>query len=171
MRPHDIGFDEYYGYYPAQKEITQRFDARRYPDLVNDPEKLKAFEAIAPEDHLTHGFKGGRTLKLNRVKSTSDMGRAEKVLADFTVRKIKELAKKDRPFFIEHCFMKVHADNFPNPELGTLSKSKYFYKEAVAEVDLHVGAIVKAIEDAGVIDNTFYLFYFGQRAANGLMAG
>ena len=23
MRPHDIGFDEYFGYYPAQKEITQ----------------------------------------------------------------------------------------------------------------------------------------------------
>ncbi|GJM04579.1 MAG: hypothetical protein DHS20C09_05700 [marine bacterium B5-7] len=30
MRPHDVGFDEYYGYYPAQKEITQGIDSRRF---------------------------------------------------------------------------------------------------------------------------------------------
>ena len=59
MRPHDVGFDEYYGYYPAQKEITQGIDPRRFPDLVNNPERLAAFEAVRPDDHLIHGFKGG----------------------------------------------------------------------------------------------------------------
>jgi hypothetical protein len=34
MRPHDVGFDEFYGYYPAAKELTQQLDKRRYPDLV-----------------------------------------------------------------------------------------------------------------------------------------
>jgi len=63
MRPHDVGFDEYYGYYPAQKEISQRVDPRRYPGLALDAERLAAFEAVGPEDHLTHGFKGGRTEK------------------------------------------------------------------------------------------------------------
>lgn len=57
MRPHDVGFDEYYGYYPAQKEITQGVDSRRYPDLVLDEEMMKAFESIRPANHLTHGFK------------------------------------------------------------------------------------------------------------------
>ncbi|QDU82323.1 Arylsulfatase [Polystyrenella longa] len=158
MRPHDIGFDEYYGYYPAQKEISQRYDARRFPDLVNDPERMRAFEAIAPDDHLIHGFKGGRTEKVSQIQSIEDMGRAEKGLADFTVQRIKELAKKDQPFFIEHCFMKVHCDNFPNPDLGTLSAAKYYYKEAVAEVDLHVGEIVKALDEAGELENTFIFF-------------
>lgn len=158
MRPHDIGFDEFYGYYPAQKEITQDVDPRRYPDLVNDPEKLRAFEGIAPADHLTHGFKGGRTEQLARIQSTEDMGRAEKVLADFTIAKIRDLAQKDEPFFIEHCFMKVHCDNFPNPDLGPLSAARYFYKEAVAEVDLHVGEIVKALDEAGVLENTLVFF-------------
>jgi len=67
------------------------------------------------------------------------MGRADKVLADFSIKRIKELAKGNQPFFIEHCFMKVHCDNFPNPDLGSLSEAKYYYKEAVAEVDLHIG--------------------------------
>ena len=158
MRPHDVGFDEYYGYYSAQKEISQGKDARRYPDLVMNKERLAAFEAIKPDDHLVHGFKGGKTEKISQVKSTEDMGRADKVLADFTIKKIKEAAKGDKPFFIEHCFMKVHCDNFPNPDLAPLSAAKYYYKEAVAEVDLHVGEIIKALEEAGVADNTFVFF-------------
>ncbi|MGI9241559.1 MAG: sulfatase-like hydrolase/transferase, partial [Verrucomicrobiales bacterium] len=67
MRPHDVGFDEYFGYYPAQKEISQGKDARRYPDLVNDPELSAAFEGIKPDDHLIHGFKGGRTENVSQV--------------------------------------------------------------------------------------------------------
>jgi arylsulfatase len=158
MRPHDVGFDEFYGYYPAQKEISQRFDARRYPDLVGNEERMKDFESIAPEDHLVHGFGTGETNKLARVESLEDMGRAEQVLADFTCKRIAELAKGDKPFFIEHCFMKVHADNHPNPDLFPLSAARYAYKEAVAEVDLHVGAIVAALRAAGVLDNTLVFF-------------
>lgn len=155
MRPHDVGFDEYYGYYPAQKEISQRVDPRRYPGLVLDPERLAAFEAVGPEDHLTHGFKGGRTEKLAQIKSIEDMGRVDGVLAQHTLKRIAELAKGDKPFFIEHCFMKVHCDNFANPDLAGKSEAKYPYKDAVHEVDVHVGAIIKALEEAGVLENTF----------------
>jgi len=158
LRPHDVGFDEYYGYYPAQKEITQRVDPRRYPDLVLDREKFAAFEGIAPEDHLIHGWKGGKTDQVSQIQSTEDMGRADQVLADFSVERIKVLAKEDKPFFLEHCFMKVHADNFPHPDLAGLSASKYAYKDAVTEVDLHVGAILKALDEAGVLENTLVFF-------------
>lgn len=158
MRPHDVGFDEYYGYYPAQKEITQGKDARRYPDLVDNEELHEAFEGVKPNDHLIHGFKGGKTEEVSQVKTTDDMGRADKALVDFTISKIKEAAKGDKPFFIEHCFMKVHCDNFPNPDLGPLSAARYAYKEAVAEVDLHTGEIIKALDEAGVLENTFVFF-------------
>ncbi len=155
MRPHDVGFDEYFGYYPAQKEISQRYDARRYPDLVFDPEKYAAFEGIAPEDHLIHGFKNGQTKLVSQIRSTDDMGRADKVLADHTISTIRKLSKSSQPFFIEHCFMKVHCDNFRNPDLGPLSAAKYAYKEAVAEVDLHIGGIMKALDESGQLENTF----------------
>ena len=155
MRPHDVGFDEYYGYYPAQKEISQGVDPRRYPDLVLDKEKFADFEGVAPNNHLIHGWKGGKTEELSQVQSIEDMGRADQVLTDFSVQKIKELAQKDEPFFIEHCFMKVHCDNFDNPDYPGLSASKYPYKNAVVEVDMHVGTILKTLEEAGVLENTF----------------
>ena len=46
-----------------------------------------AFEGIAPDNHLIHGFKGGKTNEVSQVDSTEDMGRADQVLADFTIRK------------------------------------------------------------------------------------
>ena len=161
MRPHEVGFDEYYGYYAAQKEISQGVDARRYPDLVNDSEKFAAFEELGIGRDLVYGVKGmPEPQVISTVKSTDDMGRADQVLADWTVAKIAELAVKEngvqkKPFFLEHCFMKVHCDNFDNPDLGALSASKYPYRNAIAEVDLHIGAIMEALDDAGVLENTF----------------
>jgi arylsulfatase A-like enzyme len=155
MRPHDIGFDEFYGYYPAQKEISQRVDERRYPSLVLNSKLMKDFESLGIGHHLEHGFKGGRTEELSSIDSTEDMGRADQALADFTISKIKELAKGSKPFFIEHCFMKAHCDNFANPELQGISASKYPYKDAIAEVDLHIGAFIETLEKAGVLENTF----------------
>jgi len=158
MRPHDVGFDQFYGYYPAEKEISQIFDKRRYPDLVLDKEKLAAFMKNKPSHSLIEGFKGGPTRTVSQVKSIEDMSRADQVLADFTIQKIKQLAKKDQPFFIEHCFMKVHCDNFANPDLEGLSASKYPYKDAVVEVDLHIGNIIKTLREEGLLENTFIFF-------------
>jgi arylsulfatase len=83
------------------------------------------------------------------------MGRADAQLAEFSIKKIGELAKGNKPFFLEHCFMKVHADNFSNPDYEGLSASKYQYKDCLCEVDLLIGKIVTAIEAAGVLENTF----------------
>ena len=155
MRPHDIGFDEYYGYYSANKEISQGVDPHRYPDLVLNKELFEAFEGIRTSDHLIHGWKGGKTEEVSQIKSLDDIGRADQVLADFTIAKIKELARLDKPFFLEHAFMKVHADNQDNPDYPGLSAAKYQYKNAVAEVDMHIGNIMKALDEAGMLENTF----------------
>lgn len=100
MRPHDIGFDEYYGYYPAQKEVSQGVDPRRYPDLVLNKELFEAFESIKPDNHLIHGFKGRKTEKLSQIKSIEDIGRADQVLTDFSIEKIKEISKPVNHFLL-----------------------------------------------------------------------
>lgn len=155
MRPHDIGFDQFYGYYPAQKEISQRVDGRRYPSLIHDKLMMAAFENLGIGHHLVHGWKDGRTEKVSSVDSTEDMARADQALADFTVKEIQRMAKGDQPFFIEHCFMKVHCDNFAHPDFQGTSASKYPYKDAIVEVDHHIGTLMEALKSSGALDNTF----------------
>ena len=157
MRPHDIGFDEYYGYYEAEKEISQGVDKRRYPDLVLNPERSKMLKDTGSSDALIHGFKGGKTEEISHIESIEQMAEADMGLAKFTVEKIAELAKAGKPFFLEHAFMKVHCDNFAAKAFEGKSGSKYPYKDAVVEVDAHIGEIVKALDDAGVLDDTLVI--------------
>lgn len=65
MRPFEIGFDEYYGYYAAEKEISQSYDKRRYPDLVLDSFKLAAYEKLGASRDLVFGKKGGKEQLFN----------------------------------------------------------------------------------------------------------
>lgn len=155
MRPHDIGFDEFYGFYEAQKEISQGVDKRRYPDLVLNPERLEMLRRTGSSASLVHGFKDGTTTDVETIDSLEEMAEADKMLRDFTLQKIPELAAGDKPFFLEHAFMKVHADNFAAKEFEGKSAGKYPYKDAVVEVDAYIGEIVDALDKAGVLDNTF----------------
>jgi arylsulfatase A-like enzyme len=155
MRPHDVGFDEFYGYYGAQKEITQHVYKERYPDLVLNPERLEMLNKTGASVALVHGLKGGKTTEVQQVDSLEKMAEGDRLLKEFSVAKIKELAKDPKPFFLEHAFMKVHADNFASKAFEGKSASKYPYKDAVVEVDAYIGEIVKALDEAGVLDNTF----------------
>ena len=155
MRPFEIGFDEFYGFYRAEKEYTQEFDARRYPDLVLDPFKLEAYRKLGASDDLIYGVKGGQPQVVEKVSSIEDIAEGDKKLKEFTIKRIHELAKSDKPWFIEHAFMKVHADCFASKEFEGKSASKYPYKDAVVEVDAYIGQILQALRDTGQLDNTF----------------
>lgn len=156
MRPFEVGFDEFYGFYGAEKEISQEFDPRRYPDLALDPEKLAAYHALETDIDLVSGSKGDTDDKV-AIKTTgvADIAEADLRLRDYSVKRIGELAQGDKPFFLTHAFMKVHTDNFPSKEFTGASASKYAYKDAVVEVDAIIGDIVTALDAAGVLDNTF----------------
>jgi arylsulfatase len=155
MRPHEVGFDEFYGYYPAQKELSQPFDKRRYPDLVLNRERLQMLRDAGGSEALIHGTKGGPTREVQKIASVEDVAEGDHIIKEFTLKKIAELAKGNKPFFLEHAFMKVHSDNFPSKAFEGKSGSKFPYKDAVVEVDAYIGEIVKSLEDAGVLENTF----------------
>jgi len=156
MRPFEVGFDEFYGFYSAQKEISQEFDPRRYPDLVLDPEKLDAYHAMESDIDLVAGNKGDSDARVViKTEGLEDVAEADLRLRDYTVQRIGELAKGDKPFFLTHAFMKVHTDNFPSKQFTGASASKYPYKDSLVEVDAIIGDIVAALDQAGVLDNTF----------------
>ncbi len=156
MRPFEVGFDEWYGYYGAEKEISQEFDQRLYPDLVLDADKLAAYRSMGADIDLVAAKKGDADdTVVNKTTSVEDVAEADIRLRDYSVRRIGEMAKQDKPFLLYHAFMKVHTDNFPSAQFTGASSSKYPYKDAVVEVDAIIGDIVAALEAAGVLENTF----------------
>lgn len=155
MRPHDVGFDEFYGFYKAQKEYTQAYDPRRFPDLALDADKLERYLSIGSDNDLVYGLADGTTEAIETISSPEQMAEADVKLKDYTVARLRELAEDDQPFFISHAFMKVHADNFAAEEFRGASASKFPYKDSVVEVDAHIGEIVAALKEVGELDSTF----------------
>ena len=158
MRPFEVGFDEFQGYYASQKELTQQVDGRRYPDLVYDTEKLARFKEMGGKIDMVYGRKGEEEKVVEPTTSIEQFAEADQILARFTIDRIQALAKGDKPFFIAHNFMRVHADNHPSKEFRGKSASKYPYKDNVVEVDALVGRIMASLEEAGVAENTFVFF-------------
>lgn len=155
MRPFDVGFDEFYGYYGAEKEISQEFDKRRYPDLVLDSFKLDAYHKSGAAKDLVYGKKGGKEQLIKATTSVEDMAEADQVLKDFSIKKIREFSKSGESFFLEHSFMKVHTDVWASKKYEGKSASKYPYKDGVVEVDAIIGEIVNELEKNGLLENTF----------------
>lgn len=87
MRPHDVGFDEFYGFYEAEKEISQGVDKRRYPDLVLNPERLAMLKKTGSSESLVHGWKGGKTEDVEKIDSIEKMAEGDRMVRDFSVKK------------------------------------------------------------------------------------
>ncbi|NRH30004.1 arylsulfatase [Pseudomonas sp. MS19] len=155
MRPWEVGFDEFQGYYASQKELTQQFDGGRYPDLVYDSEKLGRFKKLGGKIDMYYGAKGKGEKVVEKTTSVEQFSEADQTLANFTIERIQALAKTDQPFFIAHNFMRVHADNHASKKFRGSSASKYPFKDNVVEVDTLVGRIVDSLDKAGVLENTF----------------
>lgn len=158
MRPHEVGFDEFQGYYASQKELTQQIDERRYPDLVLNPERLKKFQQASGKVDMYYARKGEGEKIVEKTTSIEQFAEADHTLTAFTIDRINSLAKADKPFFVAHNFMRVHADNHPSKAFKGKSAAKYQYRDNVVEVDSHVGNIIQALKDAGVAENTFVFF-------------
>ncbi|WP_282063708.1 arylsulfatase [Roseobacter litoralis] len=155
MRPHDVGFDEFYGFYKAQKEYTQAYDERRFPDLVLDQDKFDRYQSIGSNNDLIYGLADGTTETIETITSPAQMAEGDTRLKDYTVQRIRALAEGGQPFYISHSFMKVHADNFSSEAFKGASASKFPYRDNMVEVDSHIGEIVDALEEVGALDNTF----------------
>ncbi len=71
---------------------------------------------------------------------------------------LDQVAKSDKPFFMNVNFMKVHQPNLPHPDFIHKSLSKSKYADSVVELDAHIGAIMDKLRALGLDKNTF-VFY------------
>lgn len=120
-----------------------------------DQDKLDRYQSIGSDNNLIYGLADGTTQIIEAIDSTEKMAEADIKLRDYTIKRIREMARDDTPFYLSHAFMKVHADNFPAKEFRGASASKFPYKDNLVEVDAHIGAIVDVLEEVGELENTF----------------
>ena len=71
MRPHDVGFDEFYGFYEAEKEISQPSTNAAIPTSCSIPNGSQMLRRPGRATALVHGFKGGADRRTSRRSTVS----------------------------------------------------------------------------------------------------
>src|SRR5437773_10157896 len=165
-RPTKQGIDRWFGY------NCQRVAHSHYPSYLWDNDQR--FPLKNPEQSGHERLPAGADP--NDERSYIDFTGAEygmDVITDQAVKFVRD--NKDRPFFlyyptiIPHASFQVPADSlaeykdaFPEtPYLGNYiphRTPRAAYAAMITRLDRHVGMIVKAIREAGLFDNTIFVF-------------
>jgi len=141
--PNAQGFDEWYG-------IPRTTDEALWP---SEP---AATAAGAEFEHIMEGRKGEKSREL----AVYDLEQRRLIDAEITLRTIdfmKRSVQVGKPFYAYVPFTLVHFPTLPNPKFAGKTGFGDF-PDALAEMDVHVGEILDAMDDLRIRDNTIVVF-------------
>jgi len=160
------GFDEFYG-------NLYHLNAEEEPELPDYP-KDPAFRAkygprgamdckAADKDDDTvdprFGKVGKQVIKDTGPLTKKRMETIDDDTADRAVDFINRQAKAAKPFFVWVNFTHMHFRTHVKPESkGQSGRWMSEYVDAMIDHDKNVGTVLKALDDAGIADNTFVMY-------------
>ncbi len=144
--PTEQGFDEWWGF-PFSTGVTwfqEAYIEHNYKPGLKRPPYI---------------FEGRTGEKLKKVKVYNNEMRpfVDETIAQKSVKYINDHAKSKRPFFLYIPWSLVHHPSLPHPDFAGKSGSGRF-ADAMMEHDYRVGQVVKAIDEAGIADNTIVIY-------------
>ncbi|WP_435011721.1 arylsulfatase [Tundrisphaera lichenicola] len=160
------GFDEFYG-------NLYHLNAEEEPELPDYP-KDPAFRAkygprgvldakATDQDDETVDPRFGKVGK-QTIKDTGPLTkkRMETIDDDIAARSaayIEQHSKTDKPFFLWVNFTHMHFRTHVKPESkGQSGRWQSEYHDAMIDHDKNVGMVLKALDDAGIADDTFVMY-------------
>jgi arylsulfatase len=149
--PTNHGFDEFLGnlYHLNAEEEPENED---YPD----PEKYPNFKKKYGPRGVIHSYADGRVedtgpLTKKRMETIDDE------TSDAAVEFIKKTVKEGKPFFVWWNGTRMHFRTHVKEELRGISGQDE-YADGMVEHDMHVGKLLKLLDDLGVTENTIVMY-------------
>jgi arylsulfatase A-like enzyme len=160
------GFDEFYGnlyHLNAEEEPEHRdypkdpaFRAKYGPRGVLD---CKATDKDDPTVDPRFGRVGKQTIVDTGPLTKKRMETIDDDVAARAADYIKRKAKSGEPFFAWVNFTHMHFRTHVKPKsVGQSGRWMSEYVDAMIDHDKNVGTVLKALEDAGIADNTFVMY-------------
>ena len=163
------GFDEFYGnlYHLNAEEEPELPDYPRAPDFPHFHERFgprgvldsKATDIDDPAVDPRFGRTGKQTIVDTGPLTKKRMETIDDDIAARSADYIKRQAQADQPFFLWVNFTHMHFRTHTKPEsVGQSGRWQSEYHDTMIDHDKNVGAVLKALDDAGITDNTFVMY-------------
>ena len=163
------GFDEFYGnlYHLNAEEEPELADYPKAPDFPHFHERFGPRGVLdskaTDRDDATVDPRFGRVGK-QTIRDTGPLTkkRMETIDDDIAARAeeyIKRQAQAGQPFFLWVNFTHMHFRTHVKPESrGQSGRWQSEYHDTMIDHDKNVGQVLKALDDAGITDNTFVMY-------------
>jgi arylsulfatase len=102
--------------------------------------------------------KGGQEAEIVGENSVDQRSLIDRQITERSVAFIKENFNNDNPFFLFVPFTNPHHPVIPHPDFAGKSKGGA-YTDALMEIDYNTGLILDAIDEAGIRDNTIFIYF------------
>lgn len=160
------GFDEFYGslyHLNAQEEPE-------HPDYPKDPAFLakygprgvldcKTSDVDDPTVDPRFGRVGKQVIKDTGPLTRKRMETVDEDIASRSVDFIKRQVSSDKPFFLWVNFTHMHfRTHVEEQKKGQAGKWLGTYADAMVQHDINVGQVLKAIDEAGIANDTFVMY-------------
>jgi arylsulfatase len=160
------GFDEFYGnlYHLNAEEEPE------HPDYPKDPAfkakfgprgvlECKATATDDPTEDPRSGKVGKQTIRDTGPLNKKRMETIDDDVASRSADYIKRQTQAGKPFFVWVNFTHMHARTYAKPQSkGQSGRWQSEYHDVMIDHDKNVGTVLKAIDDAGIADNTFVMY-------------
>jgi arylsulfatase A-like enzyme len=163
------GFEEFYGnlYHLNAEEEPELPDYPRAPDFPDFHERFgprgvldcKATDLDDPTIDPRFGRVGRQTIVDTGPLNKKRMETIDDDIAARAADYIKRQAQAGKPFFMWVNFTHMHFRTHTKPEsVGQSGRWQSEYHDTMMDHDKNVGAVLKALDDAGIVDNTFVMY-------------
>ena len=163
------GFEEFYGnlYHLNAEEEPELPDYPRAPDFPHFHERFgprgvldsKATDTDDPTVDPRFGRVGKQTIVDTGPLTKKRMETIDDDIAARSVDYIERQAQAGKPFFLWVNFTHMHLRTHTKPEsVGQAGRWQSQYHDTMIDHDKNVGTVHKALDDAGIADNTFVLY-------------
>jgi arylsulfatase A-like enzyme len=160
------GFDEFYGnlYHLNAEEEPELPDYPKRPGIPCEvgPRGVldcKASDKDDPTVDPRFGKVGKQVIKDTGPLTKERMITIDDDIANRSVDFIQRQQKAGKPFFVWVNFTHMHFRTHTKPEsIGQSGRWQSPYHDTMIDHDKNVGAILKALDDLGIADNTFVMY-------------
>ncbi len=182
--PHNVGYDDYYGFLSVSDMYTEWRDQYYNPEVVRDEVRTTYMDNNHFSHYLIHDTKDGCqalgeiTLpwEAQQLQGVPNRGNAnnctpqnpnnqkvssgdlDQMWADYSEKFIRNHATGKEPWFLYHATRGCHFDNYNNLGDRRLSYGRTLYSDCTVEMDEILGRLVRALYESGQAENTLVFF-------------
>ena len=153
--PQNVGYDDYRGFLGVSDMYTEWRDVYFNPEIALSPERFAMMEQLQFNKSDVHCTPQNpdkcddvKLIDLDYIKNL------DQAWMKYSVDFIKRTKDSKQPFFLYHATRGCHFDNYPNDEWAGRSAARTSYGDCMVEMDYIFGELVKALQEAGQLENT-----------------